>query len=73
MSYWLACVALFVLFFVLTEVYFRFFRERYVNLKITDKDGTTRIIRINAGKDEELDLLLDRARKEKGARIEGHS
>ncbi len=63
MSYWLTLFVLILAGFLLTELIQRMFFKRKVNVVITDKDGSKRVVTIVTGKDPEVERLLQKARK----------
>jgi hypothetical protein len=54
---------------VIWEFYLRKNGLKFVNLEITDEDGTTRIVRTRVGRDPEVDALIksvkERRKKDK--------
>jgi len=63
MPYWLACVAVFLLAFTLTELIQRRHGTRKVRVTIVDNDGSKRVVIITAGRDSEVDRLVSEAKK----------
>jgi len=64
MEYFIACVTLFSLGYFLTEVFFRRRGDRTINVSITDKDGTKRIVQLKAGRDQEINQLIDSIKRQ---------
>ena len=44
--------------FPVYEIWMRRTGRRFLNLAVTDKDGTRRIVRVRAGRDPEVDELI---------------
>lgn len=63
--YWLAVSMLGVLGYALNEIRLRRKGPRFITISVTRRDGTKRSIRINAGKDTEVQQLIDAVRRKK--------
>lgn len=66
MSYWLACVVIFIASFLLTEIYFRIKHQKVVVVRVKKKDGSEELVEIKPGRDPEVEALLDSLRKKRG-------
>lgn len=62
MTLYMTVIALIAVFLLTIELVLRLTGERWINVRIGDADGSSRIVRINVGRDKEVDDLLKRAR-----------
>lgn len=66
MSYWLWCLLVFIISFVVTEIYFRWTHKKTVVVKVVDEDGSERFVEIKPGKDPEVEELIKSLKKKQG-------
>lgn len=66
MSFWLICLILFVVSFLVTEAYLRVTHKKKVVVRIKHKDGTESLVEIYPGRDLEADQLIKKIKKKRG-------
>lgn len=67
MSYWFACVIVMAISFFATELYYRVKHKKKVIVRLKDKDGSERFVEIKPGRDPDVDALIEKIKRRRGA------